>query len=90
MISLLFEELPFILLNYSKQIPLYTIIDFNFMALFFAYELFYNNIHNDKIRMVCSSLIKIVLLRRQTLAETLEMLKLALFDCAINENCSVD
>ena len=53
MISLLFEELPFILLNYSEHIPLYTIIDFNFMALFFAYELFYNNINNnDKLRIM--------------------------------------
>ena len=53
MISLLFEELPFILFNYLEQIPLYTIIDFNFMALFFAYELFYNDINNnDKIRIM--------------------------------------
>ena len=28
------EELPFILLNYSEQIALYTHIHFNFMAFF--------------------------------------------------------
>ena len=33
MINLLFEELPFILFNFSEQIALYTIIDFNFIAL---------------------------------------------------------
>ena len=33
MINLLFEEPPFPLLNYSEQIALYTITDFNFMAL---------------------------------------------------------
>ena len=53
------------------------------MALFFAYELFYNKINNnDKLNheWFCHSLIRIALLRRQTLAETLEMLKTALFD----------
>ena len=33
MINLLFEELPFILFNFSEQIALYTIIVFNFIAL---------------------------------------------------------
>ena len=33
MINLLFEELLSILFNFSEQIALYTIIDFNFMAL---------------------------------------------------------
>ena len=34
MINLLLEELPLILLNYSEQIAVNTIIDFNFMVLF--------------------------------------------------------
>ena len=38
MINLLQEELRFVLLNYSEQIALHTITDFNFMA-FFAHEL---------------------------------------------------
>ena len=47
------EELPFKLLNYSEQIALYIIIDFNFMALFFAYKLFYNKKNNNaKIRIM--------------------------------------
>ena len=47
------EELPFIPLNYSEQIALYTHIHFNFMAFFFAYELFNNKVNsNDKIRNV--------------------------------------
>ena len=47
------EELPFILLNYSEQIALYTHIHFNFMAFFFAYELFNNKVNsNDKIRIM--------------------------------------
>lgn len=47
------EELPFILLNYSEQIALYINIDFNFMALFFAYKLFYNKKNNNaKIRIM--------------------------------------
>ena len=47
------EELPFKLLNYSEQITLYIIIDFNFMALFFAYKLFYNKKNNNgKIRIM--------------------------------------
>ena len=49
------EELPFILLNYSEQIALYIIIDFNFMAVFFAYKLFYNKKNNNaklKIRIM--------------------------------------
>ena len=47
------EELPFILLNYSEQIALYIIIDFNSMALFFAYKLFYNKKNNNaKIRIM--------------------------------------
>ena len=33
MINLLFEEIPFVLFNFSEQIALYTIIDFNFKAL---------------------------------------------------------
>ena len=64
------EELPFILLNYSEQIALYIIIDFNCMALFFAYKLFYNKKNNNaKIRIMnawfCCSLIRIALLQRQ-------------------------
>ena len=47
------EELPFILLNYSEQIALYTHIHFNFMAFFFAYELFNTKVNsNDKIRIM--------------------------------------
>ena len=47
------EELSFILLNYSAQIALYIINDFNFMALFFAYKLFYNKKNNNaKIRIM--------------------------------------
>ena len=47
------EELPFILLNYSEQIASYTLIHFNFMAFFFAYELFNNKVNtNDKIRIM--------------------------------------
>ena len=47
------EELPFILLNYSKQIASYTLIHFNFVAFFFAYELFNNKVNtNDKIRIM--------------------------------------
>ena len=33
MINLFFEEIPFLLFNFSEQIALYTIIDFNFIAL---------------------------------------------------------
>ena len=47
------EELPFILLNYSEQIAIYTHIHFNFMTFFFAYELFNNKVNNnDKIRIM--------------------------------------
>ena len=47
------EELPFTLLNYSEQIASYTLIHFNFMAFFFAYELFNNKVNtNDKIRIM--------------------------------------
>ena len=57
MISLLFEELPFILSNYSEQIPLYAIIDFNFMALFFVYELFYKNINNHDEKRIMNGFV---------------------------------
>ena len=49
------EELPFILLSYSEQIALYIIFYFNFMAVFFAYKLFYNKKNNNaklKIRIM--------------------------------------
>ena len=47
------EERPFMLLNYSEQIALYTHIHFNFMAFFFAYKLFNNKVNsNDKIRIM--------------------------------------
>ena len=36
-----------VLLNYSEQIALFTITDFNFMALFFVYKVIYNKINNN-------------------------------------------
>ena len=51
-INLLFEKLPFILLNYSEQITAHTIIDFNFIA-FFGLQTIYNKINNnDAIRVM--------------------------------------
>ena len=44
--------MPFILLNHSEQIAFYTIIDFDFMALF-ELRTIYNKINNnDEIRIM--------------------------------------
>ena len=49
--TVLFEELPFILVNYSEGIALCTII--NFMALFFCLRTIYSKVNNnDKIRIM--------------------------------------
>ena len=50
---MIMNDQSFHIIKLFRTTALYAIIDFNFMALFFAYEVFYNKINNnDKLRIM--------------------------------------